>query len=65
MLLVILEIFLTFHEPASDKMNTNRLIGNFNLGQLIISPLHCGLEKLEMTQIDDSVNTEIQAHNIK
>lgn len=42
-------ISMIFHEPASDKMNTNKLIGKFNLGQLIISPLHCGLEKLQMT----------------
>lgn len=40
---------MIFHEPASDKMNTNKLIGKFNLGQLIISPLQCGLEKLQMT----------------
>lgn len=40
---------MIFHEPAPDEMNTNKLIGKFNLGQLIISPLHCGLEKLQMT----------------
>lgn len=42
-------ISMIFHEPASDKMNTNKLIERLNLGQMIISPLHCGLEKLQMT----------------
>lgn len=42
-------IYMIFHELASDEINTNKLTGKFNLGQLIISPLHCGLEKLQMT----------------
>lgn len=58
-------ISMIFHEPGSDQMNTNKLIGKFNLGQLIFSPLHCGLEKLQMTPRLMIQLTEIHAHNIK
>lgn len=44
-------ISMMFHEPASDKMNTNKLIGKWKAAN--------------DTQIDDSVNTETCAHNIK
>lgn len=39
-----------FHEPASNEMNTNKLIVKFNLGRLISSPLQCGLETQQMTR---------------
>lgn len=55
-----------FHEPTSDKINTNKLIRKFDLERLIISPYHHGLEKLQMTtRMMIQLQREIHAHNIK